>query len=222
MDIVGFSVKDRWAGNCWATGLSDRTGVPLLIGWPEVYRHVSDRRVAKPRRGGLCTDRCRGGRGIDRPYAVPLPARCPDLQKRSRQDAGARRDSFGSRHEGRIFLRGRLTCIRAPWITCRRSERSIWRSRKDEPLLILDLGSLDVNGSYREHFAVGPWTYRGLDAAAGKNVDIVLRDPYDWRKIRSDSADVVISGQAFEHVEFFWLTMLEIARVLKPEGLVAV
>ena len=29
----------------------------------------------------------------------------------------------------------------------------------------------------------------------------------------------MISGQAFEHIEFFWLTMLEISRVLKPEGL---
>ena len=91
--------------------------------------------------------------------------------------------------------------------------------RKDEPLLILDLGSLDVNGSYRDHFALGPWTYRGIDMAAGRNVDIVLRDPYDWREIASGSADVVVSGQAFEHIEFFWLTILEIARVLKPEGL---
>jgi SAM-dependent methyltransferase len=30
---------------------------------------------------------------------------------------------------------------------------------------------------------------------------------------------VLISGQAFEHIEFFWLTMLEIARVLKPGGI---
>ena len=91
--------------------------------------------------------------------------------------------------------------------------------KKNEPLLILDLGSLDVNGSYRGYFEVSPWTYRGIDMAAGKNVDIVLQDPYDWREIRSGSADVVVSGQAFEHIEFFWLTMLEIARVLKPEGL---
>ncbi|MCX5823858.1 MAG: methyltransferase domain-containing protein [Deltaproteobacteria bacterium] len=91
--------------------------------------------------------------------------------------------------------------------------------RENEPLFILDLGSLDVNGSYREYFEVSSWTYRGIDRAAGKNVDIVLQDPYDWREIRSGSADVVISGQAFEHIEFFWLTVLEIARVLKPEGL---
>jgi SAM-dependent methyltransferase len=92
-------------------------------------------------------------------------------------------------------------------------------SKKNEPLLILDLGSLDVNGSYREYFHISPWTYRGVDTVAGENVDIVLKDPYDWQEIRSDTVDVLISGQAFEHIEFFWLTMLEIARVLKPEGL---
>ena len=92
-------------------------------------------------------------------------------------------------------------------------------SRKKEPLLILDLGSFDVNGSYREYFDCFSWTYRGIDMAAGKNVDIVLQDPYNWREIRSNSADVLISGQAFEHIEFFWISVLEIFRVLKPGGL---
>ena len=92
-------------------------------------------------------------------------------------------------------------------------------SRKNDPLLILDLGSLDVNGSYREFFDILPWAYRGIDVAPGKNVDIVLKKHYDWREIESNSADVLISGQAFEHIEFFWLTMLEISRVLKPGGL---
>jgi hypothetical protein len=91
--------------------------------------------------------------------------------------------------------------------------------RENEPLFIFDLGSFDVNGSYRGYFDVSSWTYRGIDMAAGKNVDIVLQDPYHWREIKSGSADVVISGQAFEHIEFFWLTMLEIARILKPEGI---
>ncbi|RPH48094.1 MAG: methyltransferase domain-containing protein [Desulfobacteraceae bacterium] len=91
--------------------------------------------------------------------------------------------------------------------------------RQNVPLLILDLGSLDVNGSYRGYFESPSWTYRGIDMAAGRNVDIVLQDLYSWREIKSASADVMISGQAFEHIEFFWLTMLEIARVLKPDGL---
>jgi len=92
-------------------------------------------------------------------------------------------------------------------------------ARKHEPLIILDLGSLDVNGSYRPYFGEPPWIYRGVDLSAGRNVDIVLQDPYNWREIGSNSADVVVSGQAFEHIEFFWLTILEAARVLKPGGL---
>ena len=92
-------------------------------------------------------------------------------------------------------------------------------SRKNEALLILDLGSLDVNGSYREYFDSPSWTYRGIDMAPGKNVDIVLENPYNWREVKSSSVDVLISGQAFEHIEFFWITMLEIARVLRTEGL---
>jgi SAM-dependent methyltransferase len=92
-------------------------------------------------------------------------------------------------------------------------------AQRAEPLVILDLGSQDFNGSYRPLFAQPPWRYRGLDMAAGKNVDVVLRDPYRWREIKSAGADVIISGQTFEHTEFFWLTMREIARALKPGGL---
>lgn len=91
--------------------------------------------------------------------------------------------------------------------------------RKNDPLLILDLGSMDINGSYREHFAFPSWKYVGIDMSPGKNVDIVLKNPYRWREIKSRSVDVLISGQSFEHIEFFWVTMLEIARVLKPGGL---
>jgi len=93
------------------------------------------------------------------------------------------------------------------------------KDRQEDPLLILDLGSQDVNGSYRPLFDVLPWTYSGVDMTDGANVDIVLDDPYDWKKIQSNSVDVLISGQAFEHIEFFWIIMLEIERVLKFDGL---
>jgi SAM-dependent methyltransferase len=92
-------------------------------------------------------------------------------------------------------------------------------AKKNEPLRILDLGSQDVNGSYHSIFSQRPWNYIGLDMAAGDNVDIVLRTPYVWSEVASESADVVISGQAFEHIQYFWITMLEVARVLKPGGL---
>jgi len=90
--------------------------------------------------------------------------------------------------------------------------------RVKEPLRILDVGSQDVNGSYRQIFSEPLWSYTGLDMAAGNNVDIVLRTPYVWHEVASASADVVISGQAFEHIQYFWITMLEIARVLRAGG----
>lgn len=93
---------------------------------------------------------------------------------------------------------------------------------KDKPLTIMDLGAQEVheNGCYKPLFKDFPnWRYLGLDMVAGANVDIVLKDPYDWAEIASNSVDVMISGQAFEHIEFFWISMEEIARVLKPGGL---
>ncbi len=88
-----------------------------------------------------------------------------------------------------------------------------------KPLKILDLGSQDVNGTYKDIFDVPSWRYQGMDMAQGKNVDIVLENPYAWKEIAANSIDVLITGQALEHIEFFWITMLEIARILKPGGL---
>jgi len=66
-------------------------------------------------------------------------------------------------------------------------------------LSILDVGSADVNGTYRHLFECPNWSYSGLDLAAGKNVDLVAKGPYDWNLTRQ--YDVVISGQCLEHVE---------------------
>jgi SAM-dependent methyltransferase len=85
-------------------------------------------------------------------------------------------------------------------------------------LRIVDIGSYDVNGSYRSLFADRPmWSYTGVDLSAGPGVDVVLRDPYRL-PIEDASVDLVISGQAFEHIEFFWVTWLEMLRVLRPGG----
>ena len=60
--------------------------------------------------------------------------------------------------------------------------------------------------------------YVGIDIVKGENVDIVLDDPYKF-PFEDKSVDVVISISVFEHTEFFWLTYLEILRVLKDDGL---
>jgi len=90
---------------------------------------------------------------------------------------------------------------------------------ENERLAILDLGSQDVNGSYRAIFDSPFWEYRGADMIAGDNVNIILSDIYNWEELESDSVDVFISGQTFEHIEYIWLTMKEIQRILKPGGL---
>ncbi|AFY62541.1 methyltransferase domain-containing protein [Synechococcus sp. PCC 6312] len=92
-------------------------------------------------------------------------------------------------------------------------------NKLSEELYILDLGSQNIGGSYRPIFHSPNWKYIGLDLEAGENVDILLRDPYMWNEINSNSVDVLISGQTLEHIQYFWLTILEISRVLKPGGL---
>jgi len=92
-------------------------------------------------------------------------------------------------------------------------------------LEILDFGSQMVDGqelSYPGLLDDPAWHYRGLDIEAGVNVDIVVDDAYDWPHVPSDSVDLVISGQAFEHVEYFWASMFEIIRVLKPGGVATI
>lgn len=91
-------------------------------------------------------------------------------------------------------------------------------------LKILDVGSLDGKGNYNYStiFDEKNWNYEGLDFQAGNNVDIVVTDIYNWFEIEDNSYDVIISGQFLEHLEFFWLTMSEIERVLKPGGYVCI
>jgi SAM-dependent methyltransferase len=60
--------------------------------------------------------------------------------------------------------------------------------------------------------------YIGVDLIQGRGVDIVLTDPYQL-PFEDNSFDFVISSSCFEHSEFFWLTYIEIMRVLKPSGL---
>lgn len=89
----------------------------------------------------------------------------------------------------------------------------------ERPLKILDLGSTEMGACYRPIFEKPGWNYIGCDLQPGPNVSLVLKDPYSWREVPSGSVDVLISGQVLEHVEYFWITMLEISRVLKPGGL---
>ena len=87
---------------------------------------------------------------------------------------------------------------------------------------VVDFGSR-ISGrqkmTHRDLFAGHSCTIIGVDVAPGRNVDLLMKKPYRL-PLKSNSVDVVISGQAFEHIPFFWASLLEIARVLKPNGLV--
>jgi SAM-dependent methyltransferase len=87
------------------------------------------------------------------------------------------------------------------------------------PGMVVDIGSQDVNGTYRPIFDAIGWRYIGCDAAPGTNVDVVAPNPYRY-PFASRTVDLVISGQAFEHIDFFWISFLEIARIVKPRGLI--
>jgi SAM-dependent methyltransferase len=85
---------------------------------------------------------------------------------------------------------------------------------------ILDIGSFSTaegSPTYRDIADKLRTPYVGLDVQPGRNVDVVATDPYNF-PLESESFDLVISGQAFEHIEFPWLTIMEVARVLKPGG----
>jgi hypothetical protein len=84
--------------------------------------------------------------------------------------------------------------------------------------VVLDVGSQDVNGSYRPIFEALGWRYIGLDREPGANVDVVARSSYRF-PIRGSSIDLVVTGQAFEHIEYFWLSWLEMVRVTRVGGL---
>ena len=92
----------------------------------------------------------------------------------------------------------------------------------NDELKILDIGSFDKDGNYNYGLILNEkkWTYHGLDLKQGNNIDIVVENAYDWEdEIEDETYDLVISGQAFEHIEFFWLTLEQVKRVLKPGGL---
>lgn len=88
-----------------------------------------------------------------------------------------------------------------------------------ENLKVLDVGSRTINsrrlGSYRNLFEDDK--YIGVDIVAGENVDIVTRE-YEF-PFKDEEFDIVISGSTFEHVEWPWILIKEIVRVLKRDGL---
>lgn len=77
---------------------------------------------------------------------------------------------------------------------------------------VLDCGSLDVNGNNKYLFE--SCEYTGIDIGEGKNVDVVSMIHRFKGKF-----DVIISTECFEHDLYYKLSLQNIVRMLKDNGL---
>lgn len=98
---------------------------------------------------------------------------------------------------------------------------------KNEKISLLDVGG--VGNSYRKIFedVFSNINYVTLNVKLGdtwseERCSIMVNDAYNWQEIPDEHFDIVISGQVFEHIEYFWITVLEMRRILKKEGYVCI
>ena len=88
-------------------------------------------------------------------------------------------------------------------------------------LNITDIGSYDVNGTYKNLFKNPNWKYTELDIEKGPNVDIIAKSPTNT-ELKNNSYDIVISGNVLEHVESPWIWIKELKRICKKGGLICI
>jgi SAM-dependent methyltransferase len=88
---------------------------------------------------------------------------------------------------------------------------------RTDNIKILEIGS-QIGGFNIRSLSPSNSTYIGLDLEMAPGVDVVLEDEYKF-PFEDSSFDFIISSSCFEHIKFFWLSFLEIMRVLKSDGL---
>jgi SAM-dependent methyltransferase len=88
-----------------------------------------------------------------------------------------------------------------------------------EGRLAYDVGSQNINGTYRELVEARGWTYRGIDICEGANVDVVVSENSSWTPVPiADTADLVISGQCLEHTKRPWEWIQNVASLMSAGG----
>ena len=83
--------------------------------------------------------------------------------------------------------------------------------------VVYDFGSLDINGSNKEHFENS--TYTGIDIGEGKNVDVISK-AHEFKPVKK--ADVVISTEMLEHDMYWKESMGNMVKRLKKDGLLVI
>jgi SAM-dependent methyltransferase len=84
---------------------------------------------------------------------------------------------------------------------------------KDFKPIVLEVG-VGVDTTLKDKAISVGFDYQGVDEIHTENPDDVYRLPFE-----DGTVDAVVSSSCFEHDCFFWVTFLEIMRVLKPKGL---
>lgn len=87
-----------------------------------------------------------------------------------------------------------------------------------DPSKVVEFGSLNINGSIREHFSCSDYT--GIDWRPGPDVDFVcLAHEVPFAQ---ESVDTVVSASMLEHDPYWEKSLSKMAEVLKPDGFMAV
>src|ERR1043165_8630284 len=88
---------------------------------------------------------------------------------------------------------------------------------------VLEVGSLDVNGSVRgDVMALRPAEYVGVDLRPGPGVDLICDAGDLVARFGDDAFDVVISTELLEHARDWRRIVSNIKRVTRPGGLMIV
>jgi SAM-dependent methyltransferase len=85
---------------------------------------------------------------------------------------------------------------------------------------VLEVGSMNVNGSLRGHvLSLGPTSYLGVDFMAGPGVDVVCDASHLEPRFGKDAFDIVISTEMLEHAQDWRSAVLAMKTVLCGGGL---
>jgi len=100
--------------------------------------------------------------------------------------------------------------------------RNIFR-REVEGRRVLEVGSLDVNGSFRslmEQFL--PRAYAGVDICSGPGVDELIPAERLVERFGAESFDIVVSTELLEHVADWRKAVGNLKAVLRPGGILLI
>ena len=82
---------------------------------------------------------------------------------------------------------------------------------------VLDVGGKDFNGSLRQFFTESEFIC--MDMEAHSSVDVVC-NPGEPFPFDDNYFDIIVSTSCLEHDPIFWMTFLEMSRVVKPDGII--